>query len=473
MIIRAVTAVVGILAGLPAAAVAQCDTQRLTRPWDEVPHFGIVTEIEAGRLFIAAPHAWTGCSTPDPFSCAAGATYVYERAGDRWVLQQMITPFDIDVFDFFGMFDVHGDRMLISSAATAFVTQPGQIHDFRYNPDLGQWVEHDRIQAHVTGPPDPTYPGVGRPSWSTSLLLFRFGDDIQRFIEDDEGSWEYRETISPPDGMERANFADAIEVNEDWVVFNAPLDSTFGDRLGSVYVYRRNPDDSIEFFQKLLPVRGPGPEGYNRYYGTGIALDGDRLAVGSVGVTVTVGGQGAVYVYRFDGAQWILEQEVLQADPRLGSNMGQSVDLEGDVMIVGSQRQDDRHADVFRRGPDGVWRQAAVLTPEIPNELPIWTRDFGWDVAMDGRLLAVGAPGEQPSYPTSPRVRPGAIYAYDLACYECTPDLDGDGELTVFDFLTFLNAFDAADPIADLDGDGELTLFDFLAFQTAFDAGCE
>ena len=28
-------------------------------------------------------------------------------------------------------------------------------------------------------------------------------------------------------------------------------------------------------------------------------------------------------------------------------------------------------------------------------------------------------------------------------------------------------------PLADLDGDGELTLFDFLAFQNAFDAGCD
>jgi hypothetical protein len=55
----------------------------------------------------------------------------------------------------------------------------------------------------------------------------------------------------------------------------------------------------------------------------------------------------------------------------------------------------------------------------------------------------------------------------------CRADLDGDGELTVFDFLAFLNAFDAADPIADFDGDGALTIFDFLAFQNAFDAGCQ
>ncbi|MFI4883284.1 MAG: GC-type dockerin domain-anchored protein, partial [Phycisphaerales bacterium JB064] len=55
----------------------------------------------------------------------------------------------------------------------------------------------------------------------------------------------------------------------------------------------------------------------------------------------------------------------------------------------------------------------------------------------------------------------------------CIADIDGDGSLTIFDFLAFQNAFDAGDAIADFDGDGSLTIFDFLAFQNAFDAGCE
>ncbi|MFI4917066.1 MAG: GC-type dockerin domain-anchored protein [Phycisphaerales bacterium JB060] len=54
----------------------------------------------------------------------------------------------------------------------------------------------------------------------------------------------------------------------------------------------------------------------------------------------------------------------------------------------------------------------------------------------------------------------------------CPADLDGDGELTIFDFLVFGSLFDRGDPAADFDGDGALTLFDFLAFQSAFDAGC-
>jgi hypothetical protein len=55
----------------------------------------------------------------------------------------------------------------------------------------------------------------------------------------------------------------------------------------------------------------------------------------------------------------------------------------------------------------------------------------------------------------------------------CRVDLDGDGSLSIFDFLAFQNLFDAGDLAADFDGDGSLTIFDFLAFQNEFDAGCE
>ena len=54
----------------------------------------------------------------------------------------------------------------------------------------------------------------------------------------------------------------------------------------------------------------------------------------------------------------------------------------------------------------------------------------------------------------------------------CRADIDGDGVLTIFDFLAFQNLFDAGDLGADFDGDGVLTIFDFLAFQNEFDAGC-
>jgi hypothetical protein len=55
---------------------------------------------------------------------------------------------------------------------------------------------------------------------------------------------------------------------------------------------------------------------------------------------------------------------------------------------------------------------------------------------------------------------------------ECAPDLDGNEALDLFDFLAFVNLFNAEDPIADWDNDGEFTLFDFLGFVNSFNAGC-
>ena len=79
------------------------------------------------------------------------------------------------------------------------------------------------------------------------------------------------------------------------------------------------------------------------------------------------------------------------------------------------------------------------------------------------------------SYPYEPHAASSsgsATITAVLVSSICEADIDGDGELTLFDFLGFQNLFDAGDLRADFDGDGELTLFDFLAFQNAFDAGC-
>ncbi|MGD1914823.1 MAG: GC-type dockerin domain-anchored protein [Phycisphaerales bacterium] len=99
---------------------------------------------------------------------------------------------------------------------------------------------------------------------------------------------------------------------------------------------------------------------------------------------------------------------------------------------------------------------------------------FGDDVSSAGDVnddgvndILIGAPSR-----TGSAVEAGRAYVIYGRSASCPADLDGDGELTVFDFLEFQNLFDTGDLRADFDDDGRLTLFDFLAFQNAFDAGC-
>jgi hypothetical protein len=56
---------------------------------------------------------------------------------------------------------------------------------------------------------------------------------------------------------------------------------------------------------------------------------------------------------------------------------------------------------------------------------------------------------------------------------DCYADCDGDGALTIFDFLCFQNKFEVRDLAADCDLDGRWTIFDFLCFQNRFSSGCE
>jgi hypothetical protein len=58
---------------------------------------------------------------------------------------------------------------------------------------------------------------------------------------------------------------------------------------------------------------------------------------------------------------------------------------------------------------------------------------------------------------------------------ECYADCDqstGVGVLDLFDFLCFVNAYNAEAPYADCDGSGGLDLFDFLCFTNDFNGGC-
>lgn len=54
----------------------------------------------------------------------------------------------------------------------------------------------------------------------------------------------------------------------------------------------------------------------------------------------------------------------------------------------------------------------------------------------------------------------------------CPVDLNGDMQVTIADFLEFLNLFSTGDARAEFDGMPGITVGDFLAFLNAYAAGC-
>lgn len=98
------------------------------------------------------------------------------------------------------------------------------------------------------------------------------------------------------------------------------------------------------------------------------------------------------------------------------------------------------------------------------------------DIDATGVCWGVALPAAIANRIYDGRDEPGlGIVSFDpvaTTCDTCRTDLDGDGVLTLFDYLAFTGLFGLGDMQADFDGDGSLTIFDFLVYQTEFEAGC-
>jgi hypothetical protein len=70
-------------------------------------------------------------------------------------------------------------------------------------------------------------------------------------------------------------------------------------------------------------------------FGFSVALDGDVCVVSSPGFN-TGNGKESIYVFRFDGQQWIEEQQFLSPDSRCQALFGESVAVDSGLILAGN-----------------------------------------------------------------------------------------------------------------------------------------
>jgi len=123
-------------------------------------------------------------------------------------------------------------------------------------------------------------------------------------------------------------------------------------------------------------------------------MSGNDAIIGAYG-EATYGAQaGAVYIFHFNGLNWVQQTKLYASDAALGDFFGWSVSISGDYAIVGAFRNDDAGDDsgsayIFYRhqgGPDN-WGQQAKLTA-----IDAFISDnYGWAVWIQGDYAMVGA----------------------------------------------------------------------------------
>ncbi len=155
------------------------------------------------------------------------------------------------------------------------------------------------------------------------------------------------------------------------------------------------------------------------YFGYGVAIDGDTLAVGAWGessAAVGVDGDqkdtsasssGAVYVFKRSGAVWAQEAYLKASNNRKDVSFGYSVSLSGNTLAVGAWGEDSASkgvdgdpspggqvqagaAYVFTRNA-GKWSQQAYIKASNTS----YAAAFGRAVVVEGDTLVVGSPWER------------------------------------------------------------------------------
>ena len=446
-----------MLACVASAAHAQCPEQRLL-PFAQpsIGDFGSIVAMNDRHLIVADRQSDFLCGG-EP-SCNSGLVYAYQRGADgSWELIQTILSSDAGrAYAFGDALALDGDRMVVGAPGSDLVwPDVGAAYVFEFDGE--QWVEVDRF-----GEPLPITDNefASIVAMSGDVILASNYFQVFLFRKRAEG-WTYVETINSPSALGSGIAFGAMALNDEWLFIGDAFDRTMGSEAGAVHVYRWGVDGRPVYVESIYT---PIPEDGRRFGGS-VALDGDTLAVGATNARQRGRTTGAVYMYSLTGGHWTATQRVLPAESD-DMMFGGSIALEVDRMAVGAPN--DRiggpwgSVRLYERDGIGRWQSRGTV---LPGSL---ASQFGGSVTMSGDELAVGARQTQLG-----GVDQGSVDIFDLACLLCRPDLDADGRLTIFDYLTFLNLFDDGDARADFDGDGELTVFDFLAFQTAFDAGCD
>ena len=200
------------------------------------------------------------------------------------------------------------------------------------------------------------------------------------------GTWAETQKLTASDAAEDDEFGRAVTLSGSTALIGAFRN----DRArGAVYVFERSGALFSEQI-KLIDIAGSTGD----QFGRSIDLDGNVAVVGSPRKKKAGDldiGSGAAIVFRKVGSTWQQEQTLIASDGAEGDNFGTSVAVSGNRIIVGANADDNGgsssgSAYVFEWNGT-TWSELSRLNPSDP-----WPGDeFGIDVDIAGPLAVIGA----------------------------------------------------------------------------------
>ncbi|MFT7486345.1 MAG: hypothetical protein ACI9F9_002200, partial [Candidatus Paceibacteria bacterium] len=182
----------------------------------------------------------------------------------------------------------------------------------------------------------------------------------------------------------------AVAISGERALLGAPLDDHSGVvTAGSAYVYLRS-GTTWSQEAKLIAGDAADPEVAGAYFGSAVAIAGDTAVVGAYRDDHSgLVDAGAIYVFERTGTAWSQSVKLTASDANGLDQLGHSVAISGDTLVVGARRGASSGAGavyVFVRSGSGWSEEAKLLASDAAA-----SDRFGWSVAVFGDTLVAGA----------------------------------------------------------------------------------
>jgi len=353
---------------------------------------------------------------PDEDSFGAVHVYRRVAATGVWVEEQVLFAADPEGNADFGYsVSTDGTVIAIGARQDdALGSDSGAVYFHRYDGSLGQWVQEQKWWAPDAAASDLLGSSVALAG-DLAVIGSRFDDDLginsgsayvlRRQIP---GSWTLEQKLTAPDGLLSDAFGTAVSIHGDAIVVGAPQGDGAVQDSGSAYAYRFDPAAISWLFEQEL-FAGDGEE--DDFFGGSVCIHGDTIVAGVREDSAPAALSGSASSFRYDSAAtaWSQGPKLAPGDRASGDILGYSVAIRGDVAVAGAVgapllSPEPGAAYVYRRDPaTGGWHQEQKLVP--PDAAPF--DQIGHSVAVDGDVVVVGSKNDDDLGENS-----GSVYVY-------------------------------------------------------------
>jgi hypothetical protein len=287
---------------------------------------GVAVAAGSGLAVVGAP------SSPQYIN---GRAHVFQLAGG-WQQTQVLTGSQASLGDEFAKaLALDGDRLIVG-APSADIDWADSGAAYLFERGLGgTWQEVELF--HIEGAAFDSYYGeavdvdgerlvIGAPGFNQNRVevYARVGD-----------AWIREALLTEPSGDADARFGASVALSGDRLAVGAPnTDGAQGAAWqGSVSIYTRTPAGDWVLEETLLPSQPTTSD----QFGTSVDLVGERLVVGAPYSDVAGPGCGAVFLYHFEGGQWVEDEQLLGPCDEGQFRFGDSVALSQEALIAGGK----------------------------------------------------------------------------------------------------------------------------------------